>query len=132
MMQECGVVANHSSIIRWAIRFLRVLEQLNKGREVPITIRLVKYLNNIVEQDHYGIKRITRPKPRLQIVPRARAIFAGIELIHMVRQGQFMLESEDNVDHRPVLRVGRTTSSGVKSCWPNLAPFCHFAVIFFR
>jgi putative transposase len=28
------------------------LEQLNKEREVPITIRQVKYLNNIVEQDH--------------------------------------------------------------------------------
>jgi putative transposase len=37
------------------------LEQLNKEREVPITIRQVKYLNNIVEQDHRAIKRTTRP-----------------------------------------------------------------------
>jgi putative transposase len=37
------------------------LEQLNKEREVPLTIRQVKYLNNIVEQDHRTIKRITRP-----------------------------------------------------------------------
>ena len=37
------------------------LEQLNKEREVPITIRQVKYLDNIVEQDHRAIKRITRP-----------------------------------------------------------------------
>ena len=37
------------------------LEQLNKEREVPITIRQLKYLNNIVKQDHRAIKRITRP-----------------------------------------------------------------------
>jgi putative transposase len=37
------------------------LEQLNMEREIPITIRQVKYLNNIVEQDHCAIKRLTRP-----------------------------------------------------------------------
>jgi putative transposase len=37
------------------------LEQLNQEREVPITLRQVKYLNNIVEQDQCAIKRITRP-----------------------------------------------------------------------
>jgi putative transposase len=36
-------------------------EQLNKERKVPITIRQLKYLNNIVKQDHRAIKRITWP-----------------------------------------------------------------------
>jgi putative transposase len=64
------------------------LEQLNKEREVPITIRQVKYLNNIVEQDHRAIKRITRPMLGFKSFRAARAILAGIELMHMIRKGQ--------------------------------------------
>ena len=71
------------------------LEQLNKEREIPITIRQVKYLNNIVEQDHRAIKRITRPMLGFKSFRAARAILAGIELMHMIRKGQFMLEGED-------------------------------------
>jgi transposase-like protein len=70
------------------------LEQLNKQREVPITIRQVKYLNNIVEQDHRAIKRITRPMLGFNSFQAARAILAGIELMHMIRKGQFILKSE--------------------------------------
>ena len=70
------------------------LEQLNKEREVPITVRQVKYLNNIVEQDHRSIKRITRPMLGFKSFQAARAILAGIELMHMIRKGQFMLKGE--------------------------------------
>jgi putative transposase len=59
------------------------LEQLNKEREVPITIRQVKYLNNIVKQDHRAIKRIPRPMLGFKSFRAARAILAGIELMHM-------------------------------------------------
>jgi putative transposase len=37
------------------------LDQLNAERDIPIGIRQVKYLNNIVEQDHRAVKRVTRP-----------------------------------------------------------------------
>jgi putative transposase len=37
------------------------IDEVNRGRTVPITVRQVKYLNNIVEQDHRAIKRVTRP-----------------------------------------------------------------------
>jgi putative transposase len=70
------------------------LEQLNKERDVPITIRQVKYLNNIVEEDHRAIKRITRPMLGCKSFRAARAILAGIELMHMVRKGQFMRKGE--------------------------------------
>ena len=40
---------------------LAALHAVNAERETPITIRQVKYLNNLVEQDHRAIKRITRP-----------------------------------------------------------------------
>ncbi len=70
------------------------LEQLNKERQVPIEIRQVKYLNNIVEQDHRAIKRITRPMLGFKSFRAARAVLAGIELMHMIRKGQFMLAGE--------------------------------------
>jgi transposase-like protein len=37
------------------------LHAVNAGRETPIKIRQVKYLNNVVEQDHRAIKHRTRP-----------------------------------------------------------------------
>lgn len=70
------------------------LEKRNKKREIPITIRQVKYLNNIVEQDHRAIKRVTRPMLGFKSFRAARAILAGIELMHMIRKGQFMLKRE--------------------------------------
>lgn len=39
---------------------LAALQAINAERETPIKIRQVKYLNNIVEQDHRSIKRRTR------------------------------------------------------------------------
>ena len=67
------------------------LEQLNKECEIPVTIRQIKYLNNIVEQDHCAIKRITRSMPGFKSFRVARAILAGIELMHMIRNSRFML-----------------------------------------
>ncbi|MBP0640306.1 DDE-type integrase/transposase/recombinase, partial [Cupriavidus sp. AcVe19-6a] len=40
---------------------LEALQGLNAERETPIKIRQNKYLNNLVEQDHRGIKRRVRP-----------------------------------------------------------------------
>jgi transposase-like protein len=37
------------------------IDETNSGKAVPITVHQVKYLNNIVEQDHRVIKRLTRP-----------------------------------------------------------------------
>jgi putative transposase len=70
------------------------LEQLNKERQVPIEIRQVKYFNNIVEQDHRAIKRITRLMLGFKSFRAARAILVGIELMHMICKGRFMLAGE--------------------------------------
>jgi len=37
------------------------IDAVNAGRDVPIPVRQSKYRNNIVEQDHRAIKRVTRP-----------------------------------------------------------------------
>ena len=47
-----------------------------------------KYLNNIVEQDHRFIKRVTRPMLGFKAFHSAAATLAGIETAHMIRKGQ--------------------------------------------
>lgn len=53
-----------------------------------ITVRQIKYLNNMVEQDHRHIKRITKPMLGFKAFAAAKATIAGIELHHMLKQGQ--------------------------------------------
>jgi len=53
-----------------------------------ITIRQVKYLNNILEQDHRFIKRIINPMLGFKSLQSATATIAGIEPAHMIRKGQ--------------------------------------------
>ena len=73
------------------------LDQLTTQREIPIKIRQVKYLNNIVEQDHRAVKRVTRPMLGFKSFRSAQAVLAGIELMHMIRKGQFMMEGRDGM-----------------------------------
>ena len=55
-----------------------------------ITIRQIKYLNNIVEQDHRHIKRITNPMLGFKSFASAKATIAEVELHHMLRKGQMI------------------------------------------
>jgi len=55
---------------------------------VDILMRQNKYLNNIVEQDHRAIKRITRPMLGFKSFWSVRILIAGIETMHMIRKGQ--------------------------------------------
>jgi putative transposase len=54
-----------------------------------IDILKVNYLNNIVEQDHRFIKKITKPMMGFKAFHSASATLAGIETAHMIRKGQF-------------------------------------------
>ena len=51
-------------------------------------LRQVKYLNNIVEQDHRRIKRLTRPGLGFGSFWTARRTLAGYEVMAMMRKGQ--------------------------------------------
>jgi len=68
------------------------MNEINQDRDVPIEVRQVKYLNNIVEQDHRFIKRVTRPMLGFKSFRAASAVLAGIELMHMIRKGQLSVE----------------------------------------
>lgn len=55
--------------------------QYNKEESTRIRIRQCKYLNNIVEQDHRLIKRITKPMLGFKNFYCAQLTLAGIQLI---------------------------------------------------
>ncbi len=53
-----------------------------------VIVRQIKYLNNILEQDHRAIKRITKPMMGFKSFHAAEATIAGVELHHMLKKGQ--------------------------------------------
>jgi putative transposase len=59
------------------------------GSTCFIDILRVKYLNNIIEQDHRFIKKITKPMMNFKAFHSASATLAGIELAHIIRKKQF-------------------------------------------
>ncbi len=60
----------------------------NAEHGTTIEIRKNKYLNNIVEQDHRGVKRVTRPMLGFKSFDAAQSTLTGIELMRMLRKGQ--------------------------------------------
>jgi transposase-like protein len=56
--------------------------------DAAILMRQCRYLNNIVEQDHRAIKRVTRPMMGFKNFHFAQSLIAGIETMHMIRKGQ--------------------------------------------
>jgi len=67
---------------------LAALQAINAERETPVKVRQVRYLNNIVEQDHRAIKRIIKPMMGFKDFRCARIILSGIETMHMISKGQ--------------------------------------------
>ncbi|MFB9759084.1 IS6 family transposase [Ectobacillus funiculus] len=74
------------------------IQELEEEKDMPkgIQIRQVKYLNNIVEQDHRFIKKCIRPMLGLKSFRTAKRIIAGIEAMHMIKKGQ-TLQGEKSV-----------------------------------
>jgi transposase-like protein len=68
------------------------IKRYNAAHGTHIAIRQVKYLNNIVEQDHRGIKRIPRPMLGFKAFDAAQATLVGIELMHMIKKRQLVIE----------------------------------------
>ena len=71
----------------------------NKIHKTAIVIRHSKYLNNLVEQDHRAVKRLTRPMLGFKSFWSARCTIAGIETMHAIRKGQ--LAATGNASHTP-------------------------------
>jgi len=71
------------------------IKSYNAEHGTVIAIRKIKYLNNIVEQDHRAVKRVTRPMLGLKSFDAAQGTLAGIELMHMIKKRQMVVEAGD-------------------------------------
>ncbi|QWH54160.1 IS6 family transposase [Bacillus mycoides] len=72
------------------------IEELKTEKKMPvgIQIRQVKYLNNIVEQDHRFIKKRVRSMLELKSFRTAKSILSGIEAMHIIKKGQLILRDK--------------------------------------
>ncbi|MGE7873923.1 IS6 family transposase [Bacillus paramycoides] len=72
------------------------IEQLKKEKRIPIgtKIRGIKYLNNIVEQDHRFIKKRIRSMLGFKSYKTSASILSGVEAMHMVKKEQIDLQEQ--------------------------------------
>jgi putative transposase len=64
------------------------IKSYNEEHGTTIVIRQVKSLHNIVEQNHRGVKRVTRPMLGFKSFEEAQLTLIGIELMHILRKRQ--------------------------------------------
>jgi transposase-like protein len=76
------IILDKSGVNRVAI------DSYNAEHEASIEIRQIKYLNNLVEQDHRAIKRIIRSMLGFKSCRSAEITLSGIELMHVIKKGQ--------------------------------------------
>jgi len=81
------VVIDKSGANLAGLKNMNSLLMLN-GRYRFIDILQVKYMNNIIEQDHRFIKKVTRPMKGFKAFHSASATLEGIEVAHMIRKNQ--------------------------------------------
>src|SRR5918999_1423424 len=72
----------------------QAVEELKVEGTLPrdVELRSNAYLNNIIEQDHWGVKQWVGPMLGFKRFDHAAIILAGIELTHKLRKGQFNLD----------------------------------------
>jgi putative transposase len=71
------------------------LKQMNREMKKRVKIRECKYLNNIIEQDHRRIKRLTRPMLGFKNFYAAQRTLAGMEVMAMIKKGQMRTPVRD-------------------------------------
>jgi transposase-like protein len=71
----------------------RAVRELRDDGLLPrrLKLRSSKYLNNLIEQDHRGIKSRTRPMFGFKSFASAANVIAGIELLRRIYKRQFAL-----------------------------------------
>ena len=72
---------------------LRAVRELKADGWLPANTKLrsSKYLNNLIEQDHRGVKQRIAVMLGFKEFRNAAITIAGIELLHRIRKGQFGL-----------------------------------------
>lgn len=80
----------------------KAIDELKEKKQLPkqVKLRQKKYLNNIVEQDHRGIKRLVKPGMGFKSFSTARRTIKEYEMMNMVRKGQIKGVNEGAVAER--------------------------------
>ena len=86
----------------------KAIKELKAAKKLPeiVKLRQIKYLNNIVEQDHRGIKRLVKPGMGFGSFNTARRTIRGYEIMNMMRKGQVLGVPKGAVKER-VLFINR-------------------------
>ena len=77
----------------------KAIAQLKADDTLPDTaeLRPIKYLNNILEQDHRHIKRLVNPGLGFKSFNTARRTLKGYEAMHMIKKGQIQGIEKENI-----------------------------------
>ena len=78
------ITVNRNASYPSAINELKEEDTLSKDCE----LRRIKYLNDIVEQDHRFIKGLVKPGLGFDSFNTARRTIKGYEIMNMIRKGQ--------------------------------------------
>lgn len=70
----------------------KAIKELIAAKKLSEIVKLkqIKYLNNIVEQDHRSIKRLVKPGMGFGSFNTARRTISGYEIMNMMRKGQVL------------------------------------------
>ena len=71
------------------------IKSYNEEHSTIMKIRQIQYFNNVVAQDHRAIKRVTRPMLGFKTFEATQATLTGIELMHMIKKKQMVIEARD-------------------------------------
>jgi len=66
------------------------IKSVNDDACLDIELRQSKYLNNLIEQDHRAVKRITDPMMGFKSFWSAQKLIACIKTMHMIKKGQHL------------------------------------------
>ena len=69
------------------------IKKYNNKNNTDIKITKIKYINNIVEQDHRKIKRKIKSVQTFKKISTAQITLAGIEMVNMLKKGQAFIGS---------------------------------------
>ncbi|CRG51133.1 DDE-type integrase/transposase/recombinase [Yersinia wautersii] len=98
MMTERGIIVDHSTLHRWVIRLVQLLDKAFRRHKRSMGVdgewmdlhqnQRPVVIDKLVEQDHQNIKRRMRLMRGFKSFRQVKTLLAGIELNHMIRKGQ--------------------------------------------
>jgi transposase-like protein len=98
-LSACHTVTPRVITVDKNAAYPKALKELKSVQVFPVTceLRQSKYLNNLVEQDHRCIKRLTKPGMGFFSFETAWQTLRGFEIMNMMRKGQMQGVEEGDV-----------------------------------